>query len=328
MTTSKVKHAVPLAGRALKVLGAVSSLLCAGMALAQAPAGAETAKPEPDPRTTLQRIRETNIVRVGHRLDALPFAYLGDKKQPIGYGIDVCNDLVAGFRKELKLPNLRVEYVPVTASNRMELVKQGKVDMECGFTVSSPERRNEVGFSLPYFFSGLRIMVKDTSPIRDFHDLPGHRVATTKGSNAVPALKQRIDSGLLKGTTLVEFANNNDAMAALKKGDVDAFVTGDIVLFAYRAVTDNPKSLLVVGNYLLIEHVAIMLKKDDADFKRLVDKGLAGLMLDGVVPRYYAKWFKNPVPPNNVVVDIPLNQLLRDQFLWPTDRAEIVAAVR
>lgn len=295
---------------------------------AAAPAAPQAAAPTAaaaaavDKRPTLQRLRESGVIRVGHRTDALPFAYLDASKRPIGYGIDMCQEMIAGLKRDQKLPALRVEFVPVTAANRIALVRDGAVDVECGLTVNNAERRRDVAFSMPYFFAGPRILVPAASPIKDFADLNDKRVGSAKGANAVPLLQARIDKGQLPRLKLTEYANNDQAFAALEKGEIDAFVTTDNLLAAYRATAKQPQAWRLTGSALTMEPVAIMLRKDDPEFKAAVDKALAGMMLDGVAARLYGRWFTNPVPPANVVVDIPMSAPLRDQFRWPVDRAD------
>jgi glutamate/aspartate transport system substrate-binding protein len=145
-----------------------------------------------------------------------------------------------------------------------------------------------------------------------------------KGANAIPILQQRIDSQQLAGTRLIQVDNNVQAFAALEKGEADAFVTTDNLLFASRATAREPGRYHVVGSPLVVEAVAIMLRKGDVEFKRVIDRALAGLMLDGVIGRHYKKWFLQPVPVSggteNRVIDIPMSPLLRDQLRWPSDR--------
>lgn len=295
--------------------------LCAAPTRAQPQTAQPAAKAAPlDARPTLQRVRDSGVIRIGHRTDALPFAYLDTGKRPIGYGIDMCVEVVNVLRRDLRQPAVRIEYVPVTAANRIALVREGRVDMECGLTVNNAERRRDVAFAMPYFFAGPRILTAVDSPIRDFNDLNNRRVGSAKGANAVPILRDRIDRGLLKGTQLIEFANNDEAFRALQSREVDAFVTTDNLLFAYRATAPRPAAWQVIGNPLVMEPVAIMIRKDDPEFKAVVDRALASIMLDGVASRLYARWFTMPVPPANVVVDIPMSAVLRDQFRWPGDR--------
>jgi ABC-type amino acid transport substrate-binding protein len=283
-------------------------LLCAG-AVAQAQV-----------QPTLQKIRSTGVVTIGARQDALPFSYLDASKKPIGYGIEICNEIVARLKTELKLPAVRVEYVPVTAASRWEIVRSGKADLECGLSVNNQERRKDAGYARPYFFAGLRILTKANSGIKDFSDLVGKKVVTAKGANAVPILRKRIEDGRLARTQLVETPTYEESFAMLEKGEADALVTIDNILYAYKATAAKPQEYIVTGDFLVLEAVAIVLRKEDAEFKKAVDRALAGMMIDGLVGRLYSKWFLAPIPPNNVALGIPMSSLLRDQLRWPSDR--------
>jgi ABC-type amino acid transport substrate-binding protein len=283
-------------------------LLCAG--------AATQAQVQP----TLQKIRSTGVVTIGARQDALPFSYLDASKKPIGYGIEICNEIVARLKTEMKLAAVRVEYVPVTAASRWEIVRSGKADLECGLSVNNSERRKDAGYALPYFFAGLRILTKATSGIKEFSDLVGKKVVTAKGANAVPILRKRIEDGRLARTQLVETPTYEESFAMLEKGEADALVTIDNILYAYKATAAKPQEYIVTGDFLVLEAVAIVLRKEDAEFKKAVDRALAGMMIDGLVGRLYSKWFLSPIPPNNVALGIPMSSLLRDQLRWPSDR--------
>lgn len=286
------------------------------MALAGAAAGA-LAQVQP----TLQKIRNTGVVTIGARADALPFSYLDASKKPIGYGIDICNEIAARLKTDMKLSSLRVEYVPVTAASRWDIIKTGKADLECGLSVNNVERRRDAGYSMPYFFAGPRILTRANSGIKEFADLSGKKVVSAKGANSVPILRKRMEDGRLRGSTqLIEAPTNDQAMAMLEKGEADAFITTDNLLFAFKATAAKPQDYIVTGDFLVLEAVAIVLRKEDAEFKKTVDRMLAGMMIDGVVGRLYTKWFLSPIPPNNVAVGIPMSALLRDQIRWPTDR--------
>jgi ABC-type amino acid transport substrate-binding protein len=291
----------------MKRLFAAVLVLATGSALAQV-------------QPTLQKIRSSGAVTIGARQDALPFSYLDATKKPIGYGIEICNEIVARLKTELKLPNLRVDYVPVTAASRWEIIRTGKADLECGLSVNNPERRKDAGYAMPYFFAGPRILTRAKSGIKDFADLSGKKVVTAKGANAVPILRKRIEDGRLRDTQLIETANYEQSMAMLEKGEADALVTIDNLLYAYKATAAKPDEYIVTGDFLVLEAVAIVLRKDDVEFKRAVDRTLAGMMIDGVVGRLYSRWFLTPIPPNNIALGIPMSALLRDQLRWPSDR--------
>jgi glutamate/aspartate transport system substrate-binding protein len=317
----RASFTVLLSAAVIAPVQAQSKAEAKGDAKAETKGGAAKAPAAPDfTGSTLQRIRDTGVIIIGHRTDALPFAYLDANKKPIGYGIDICHEIIKILKAEMKLPNLRIEYVPVTAANRAQIVRTGKADLECGLTVNNVERRVESGYAMPYYFAGPRILTRANSGIQDFHDLAGKRVVSAKGANAVPILRKRIEEGRLKNTVITEVPSNTAAFAALEKGDADAFVTTDNLLYAYRATAKNPDDYVVTGSFLVLEAVAIMLRKNDAEFKKVIDRTLAGLMLDGVVGRLYNKWFLAPIPPNNAVMGIPMSSLLRDQLRWPSER--------
>ncbi len=285
-----------------------------GFAVAQQ---AEATGPKPPP--SLAKIRDTGVVTIAHRPDAIPFAYLDEGKQPIGYGIDICREIVRLMERDLKRP-LRIAFVEVSAKTRFDVVNSGKADMECGTTINDPQRRKTVDYSMPYQFSGPRFLVRSDSKIRAIQDLVGRRISIVPGTNSVPLLKQRIEGGVLPGAVLVEYKSYDEAREAVERGEVEAFATIDVLLAAQRAKSKDPSKLIIVGSFLVLEPIAIVLRKGDVEFKKTVDRHLAALMLDGVVGRLYEKWFQQPIPPGNLRMDLPMTFALRDQLRWPTDR--------
>ena len=278
---------------------------------------AEAVGPKAPP--TLAKIRDTGVVTIGYRPDAIPFAYLDENKQPIGYGIDICREIVRLMERDLKRP-LRIAFVEVSARTRFDVVNSGKADMECGTTINDPQRRKTRDYSMPYQFSGPRFLVRSDSTIRAIQDLVGKRISIVPGTNSVPLLKQRIEGGVLPGTTLVEYKSYDEAREAVERGEVEAFATIDVLLAAQRAKAKDPSKLAIVGSFLVLEPIAIVLRKGDAEYKKTVDRHLAALMLDGVVGRFYDRWFQQPIPPGNLRMDLPMTFALRDQLRWPTDR--------
>ncbi len=300
------------------VLGgiAVALMTVAVSAAAQTAAPANGAVKLP-PR--LAKIRETGVVTIAHRPDAFPVAYLDASKQPVGYGIDVCREIVRLLERDLKKP-LRLAWVEVNARTRFEVIAGGKADLECGNTINDPQRRKTAGYSMPYLFTGPRFLVRTDSKIRGIHDLAGKRIAVVPGTNSVPLLEARIKGGILRGTVLVEYKSYDDCTRAVERGDVDAFATIDLLLAGQRARSKNPEALQIVGSFLVLEPAAILLRKEDTEFKRTIDRHLAALMLDGTVERLYEKWFMQPIPPDNLTLDLAMSSAMRDQLRWPTDR--------
>jgi glutamate/aspartate transport system substrate-binding protein len=172
---------------------------------------------------------------------------------------------------------------------------------------------------MPYYFAGPRILARADAGIRDFQDLSGKRIVSTKGAAAVPLLRERIERRLLD-SVLIEVANNDAAFAMLERGEVNAFVTTDILLYAYKATARTPTQWVVTGAHLAVEPMAIAVRKGDPEFKAAVDRVLSAQMLDGTMARLYARWFDAPIPPAGVVLGIKPSAPLREQWRWPSER--------
>lgn len=268
---------------------------------------------------TLTKIRESRSITIANRDASLPFSYLDANKKPVGYSIDLCNRIVDGIRRELKLPQLTVTYLSVTPTTRIPAIVDGKADLECGSTTNNAERRKQVAFTIPHFVAGARMVVRADSNIHNWSDLRGKTVVTTKGTTTVKLLNDR-DKVRALGLVLKEGKDHGDSFAMVERGEAQAFPMDDVLLYGLRASATHPEAFTVLGDQLSTEPYAIMMRKDDPAFKSLVDKEMARIISDGELKKLYDKWFRNPIPPNNINMNMPMGHLLKDALLYPTDK--------
>ena len=311
MKRSLVGHAVAVA---VWVLGAF-----AGPASAQAPAPAAAAAAAPQP-PTLAKLRETGVITLAHREASIPFSYLDQNKRPIGYAMDLCMRVVEALRRDLKMPGLRVEYLSVTAANRIAAIKEGKADLECGSTTNNAARRKDVAFTVTHYFAGAKLLTRVDSGITRLADLRGKTVVSTRGTSPLAALRAAEEKGIIGGARIVEGKDHDEAFAILERGDAHAFAMDDILLYSFRANAKDPKAWAVVGEFISVEPLAIMLRRDDPEFKKYVDTVLSRAMIDGDARTLYNRWFLAPIPPKGVNLGIPLSPLMRDQLNFPSDK--------
>ncbi len=290
---------------------------CAATVQAQtAPASGPSLAPQPP---TLQKIRATGVITLAHRESSIPFSYLDASKRPVGYALELCERVVEAIRRELRMPNLRTEYLMVTAAQRIPALLEGKADLECGNTTNTAARRKQVAFSVTHFFAGGRLLVRADSGVQRLADLLGRTIVVNKGSTHANNLKSAISKGVFSAR-LVEAADAAEAMAAMQSGTANAYLHDDIVLASLRANAPSPGDWAVVGEFTSVEPLAVMMRRDDPEFKRLVDTTLTRVMIDGQIRDIWRRWFESPIPPTGVNLSVPMNALMRDQVRFPTDK--------
>jgi glutamate/aspartate transport system substrate-binding protein len=277
--------------------------------------GAEVAKRPP----TLQKVRDTGVITLAHRESSIPFSYLDANKRPIGYALELCLRVVDALRRDLKMPNLRVEYLAVTPAQRISSIAEGKADLECGNTTNTAARRKQAAFTVTHYFAGGRLLVRADSGIQRLAGMRGKTIVVNAGSTHASFLARAQEKGLFDGR-VIEAKDADAAFAELEAKRADAYLHDDIVLFALRASSGDPKQWSVVGEFTTVEPLAIMLRHNDPEFKKLVDLVLSRAMVDGEVAQLYRKWFLSPIPPKGVNLGIPMSPLLREQFTFPTDK--------
>ncbi|TXT37512.1 MAG: extracellular solute-binding protein [Comamonadaceae bacterium] len=266
----------------------------------------------------LQKIASGGHLVLAHRDSSIPFSYLNAEKKPVGYALDLCLKIAEAVRKKTNTPNMVVDYLPVTSANRIDMVAQGKADLECGSTTNNAERRQKVAFTVPHFITGARLLVRADSSITLLEGMEGKRLVSTKGSTPLKAATQANRERMLR-IQILEAPDHAKAVEMVEKNEADAFVMDDVLLYGLAASRANPAGLKVVGKFLTTEPLAIMLPKDDAPFKALVDEEMRRLIYSGEARAIYNKWFMQPIPPQNTTLNMPMSYLLKDFWKYPSD---------
>nr|WP_315594328.1 glutamate/aspartate ABC transporter substrate-binding protein [uncultured Cupriavidus sp.] len=288
-------------------------MIAAGMLCASAQAA--------EPLTgTLQKIKETGVITLGVRDSSIPFNYnLGGVRQ-VGYSYDINMKIVEAIKDQLKLPNLQVKEIPITSQNRITLLQNGTIDIECGSTTNNLERQKQASFTTSIFIIGTRIMVKKDGGIKDWADLKGKNVVTTAGTTSERLLRKMNDDQKL-GMNIISTKDHGQSFLTLESGRAVAFMMDDALLYGERAKAKNPNDWIVVGKAQSRESYGCMIRKDDAPFKKLSDHVITGLMKDGSINTMYTKWFQQPVPPKGLNLDFPLSEDMKALFKTPNDKA-------
>lgn len=304
----------------LAVSGAFALTACGGGdKKAEAPAAAAPAQPAPPPViNTLQKIKDTGKVVVGHRESSAPISYLADGK-PVGYAMDICAAVVDELKKELKMPDLKVEYKAVTSATRIPEIQAGNIDMECGTTTNSMKRQEQVAFSTNYYVSEVRMLVKKGSNIKSIADLDGKAVVTTQGTTSDKYIKQGEQSAKVNVTNVFG-KDHADSFAQVEAGSAVAFFMDDNILAGLVANSKKPADFEITGPVISTEPYGIMLNKGDPGIKKIADKVVTDMIKSGAMDKNYKKWFQMPVPPKNINMNFPMNSSLKKLFAEPNDK--------
>ncbi len=297
----------------MKRITSIISALIAGVALTSV-TGAAIAQDG----GTLKKIRDTGVIKIGNRDASIPFSYLDDKQQPVGYGVDICMKVADAIKANLKMPNLKVEFVPVTSQTRIPILTGGNIDLECGSTTNSIERQKQVAFAPTYFVTGTKIVVKKDSGIKGYDDLKGKTVVFTQGTTNERAMKAYNDEKKL-GINFIPAKDHAESFLSVETGRAVAFPMDDIILYGLKANARNPDDFLVIGEFLSDDPYAIMMRRDDAEFKKLVDGVVSGLYKSGEINKIYAKWFQSKIPPKGANLGFPMSDALKEAIKTPND---------
>lgn len=267
---------------------------------------------------TLKKVKDSGAITMGIRESSIPLSYLNERQQPIGYHIDICNRVIEAVKQQLDLPDLTVRHQTVTSQNRIPLVVNGTVDIECGSTTNNEARRRQVDFAVTTFVTNVRMAVKKRSGITGLAQLDGRPVATTTGTTSVQLMRAH-QRGRNVNFREVYGKDHADSFLLLETDRAVAFVMDDNLLAGLIATSKNPGDYAIVGEVLNVEPIAIMIRKDDAPFKTLVDDTIKAMMKSGEVERLYQKWFLSPFPPQNVNMNFAMSDLLKELIKNPSD---------
>lgn len=280
--------------------------------------GAAPAAPAVPHGPALDRIKKTGRMVLAHRESAVPFSYLDADKKPVGYALDLCMKLAEAVRKKLDMKVLGLDFVPVTPANRIAMMVEGKADMECGATTNNAERRQKVAFTVPHYITGARYMVRADSPIDQLAMFEHRKLVSTQGTTPLK-LVQQANTDRLLGITILEVPDHGKAVEMVLKGEADGFVMDDVQLYGLIAGSPDPAKLKVVGKFLTIEPLAIMLRRDDPELKKIVDDEMKRLINGHEAHALYERWFNKPIPPGNRPLNLPMSYLLKDFWRFPSD---------
>jgi glutamate/aspartate transport system substrate-binding protein len=270
---------------------------------------------------TLKKIKDSGSITIGHRDASLPFSYYDDKQQPIGYAMDLCAKIVDAVKAELKMPSIKTNYQLVTSANRIPLMANGTIDLECGSTTNNVARQEQVWFANTHFVTANRWVSKKSAKLKSLQDLKGKTVVSTAGTTNIKQITE-INAAQNLGMNIISANGHPEAFQMVETGRAVAFVMDDILLAGLAAQSRSPNDYEISSVALSVEPYGIMVRKDDKAFKDLADKALSQVYKSGEINAIYAKWFQKPVPPKNVNLNLPMSPALKKVMANPTSSGD------
>jgi ABC-type amino acid transport substrate-binding protein len=272
------------------------------------------------PPSTLAKIQATNAVLIGYREMSVPFSYVDSYNQVVGFSQDLCNRVIDAIKVRTARPHLDVRFIAMTPQNRIAVMLNRTVDLECGVTTNDESRRQYVAFSHTFFLATTRLLTRKDSGIRDFTDLAGKTVVVNQGTTAERILRKMNEDKKMK-MRIISAADHGEGRMTLETGRAVAYMMDDVLLVGTKLLMKHPSNWVIVGTPQSNEPYAFMLRKGDPEFKKLVDDTLSDVMKSGEITAIYDKWFIQPVPPKQVSFDLPMSDSLRALYANPNDHA-------
>ncbi|MEQ5128352.1 amino acid ABC transporter substrate-binding protein [Providencia alcalifaciens] len=269
---------------------------------------------------TLKKIKDNGVIVVGHRESSVPFSYYDNNQKVVGYSQDYSNLIVDAVKKKLNMPDLQVKLIPITSQNRIPLLQNGTFDFECGSTTNNLERQKQAAFSNTIFVVGTRLLAKKDSGIKDFADLAGKNVVVTSGTTSEVILNKLNDEKNMK-MRIISAKDHGDSFRTLESGRAVAFMMDDALLAGERAKAKQPDIWEIVAKPQTEEAYGCMLRKDDPQFKVLVDETISTAQKSGAAEKSFDRWFNQPIPPKNLNLKFTLSDEMKALFKSPNDKA-------
>ncbi|KMW72916.1 amino acid transporter [Photorhabdus luminescens subsp. luminescens] len=269
---------------------------------------------------TLKKIKDDGVIIVGHRESSVPFAYYDNHQKVVGYSQDYSNLIVEAVKKKLDMPNLQVKLIPITSQNRIPLLQNGTYDFECGSTSNNLERQKQVTFSNSIFIVNTRLLTKKGSGIKDFPDLAGKNVVVSAGTTSEILLNKLNDEKNMK-MRIISAKDHGDSFRTLESGRAIAFMVDDALLAGERAKAKKPDQWEIVGTPQSREAYGCISRKDDLQFKKLIDETIVQAQTSGEAEKSFERWFKHPIPPKNLNLNFSLSDEMKALFKSPNDKA-------
>lgn len=292
-----------------RVTSSALAVICVSVA---SPASAES--------PTLEKIKRTGEISLGYREASIPFSYLDGNQNPIGISLDLCAAVVAKIKADLKLDKLEVKLMPVNSSNRIPLIQNGTIDIECGGTSSSATRLKQVSFTVATFVSSPRWMTKSSSGVKDVKGLAGKTIVVTQGSNAAGFALAIKAKGV--DFNVVQAKDHAESMLMVQTGRATAFLEDDILLASLSARQPNPTDYVLLPETYDLVPYGLMLRREDPEFKAVADGVIKAMMANGEFAKLYAKWFESPIPPHGDNLRFPMSEQLKARVANPSDSVE------
>ncbi len=292
--------------------------------LAAAAAALALALPAAAQEGTLKKIRDSGSITIGHRDASVPFSYYDDKQQPVGYAVDLCMRIVDAVKSELKMPKLEVKYQLVTSANRIPLMANGTIDLECGSTTNNLERQKTVWFTITHFVTANRWVAKKSAKLNQLADLKGKTIVSTAGTTNIKGMTE-INAAQNLGMNIISANGHSEAFQMVETGRAVAFAMDDILLYSLVAQARTPSDYAISAEATSVEPYGIMVRKDDAAFKKVVDAAMVQTYKSGAINAIYGKWFQKPVPPKSINLNVPMSDQFKKVIANPTDSGDPAA---